>query len=147
MKIYIKKTKDQTDELFLIELQGELSCRHDFSQEFSMNNTFNTLKMGILFDKFNRPHLRIGNHLLDGKRLELKEPLIVTLPSSKYNASTSQDIENPKLHIVGVIKEKIFFSKTTTCCFKKYTKKLKKIMKQMYYFHHKKKNLKNKYFI
>ena len=85
-------------EILLIELQGSL--------EHSIEKTYHDMYLGKLEHGDNDDYtFTIGNHILVGKKVALKNPFILCSKCQK----TSNEKEN-KIKIVNIIKNKISFN-------------------------------------
>ena len=84
------------DELAILEFQGDF--------ENSETAEFDTLPLGILkdCDKGNF-ELKVGNHLLKGKAIDLPKPLLMT-------EKVINTYGEPEFIIKGVVKKKIMFT-------------------------------------
>ena len=94
--IQIVRELDNT-EIVMIELQGSL--------EHSIEKTYHDMYLGKLEVTDNDDYtLTIGNHILVGRKVEIKNPFILC---SKCKRSENED-EN-KIKIINIIKTKISF--------------------------------------
>ena len=86
------------NEIILIELQGSL--------EHSIEKSYHDMYLGKLERGDNNDYvLTIGNHILVGKKSELKNPFILCSKCKK-----SEDERENKIKIVNIIKNKISFN-------------------------------------
>ncbi|EIN09965.1 hypothetical protein PUNSTDRAFT_65900 [Punctularia strigosozonata HHB-11173 SS5] len=111
----VKLGDANSDELVLIELQGELE-----TEGVKDNQVVGTLKL----DENDKPTLMIGYHLLEGKLVNLSKPLAVLhLPGADARPSmpsgAAMDVDSESNHskegvawnMVAIVKRKIVFSK------------------------------------
>jgi hypothetical protein len=86
----------ENKEIILIELQGSL--------EHSIEKSFHDMYLGKLEHGDNNDYtLTIGNHILVGKKMELKNPFILCSKCHKNE-------KDNKIKILNIIKNKISFN-------------------------------------
>ena len=89
----------ENKELVLIELQGSL--------DHSIEKDFYGMYLGKLEEKNNGYILTIGNHILEGKKVTLKDPYIIC---SKYHKNGDDKKHFDTVKIRKIIKTKINFN-------------------------------------
>mmetsp|Transcript_49 Transcript_49/g.70 ORF Transcript_49/g.70 Transcript_49/m.70 type:complete len:108 (-) Transcript_49:194-517(-) len=98
-RISLLRHPSQNGEWVLFELQGNLIVKK--GHEFQGND------LGELTISDGKPHIKIGNYLLQGKVVKLPKPMVVL---NRLNKAPNRN----EIDIVATIREKYIFSKRPT---------------------------------
>jgi hypothetical protein len=108
----------------LLDLQGDLSITATLNGanlvDPNSGSEYSGSTLGTLTTEYGRPVLRIGQHMCEGKLVTLAKPLVITkkskhiredeLPYVNDNRINSVDPNEPRLHIMAVVKQKLLFT-------------------------------------
>ena len=96
MIVKVKYSESSAEEMCIVEFQGEILGD-------------NVGEMGTLEVKNGKVDMRLGQHTLVGKVVELKSPFLV-MEKTKNEQSGGEETTTSTMSCAGVIKNKILFS-------------------------------------